>query len=73
MHLVKMITDDDGSKHDSKDWHLVQTHGDAQRTVCTGEAFGPGESIATYEEKHTGKITCPNCIRIIKWYKSIKL
>lgn len=68
-----MITDDDGERHTSKKWHLVTTHGDSPRTVCTGEVFGEGESSAIFKEKFTGKITCPNCIEIVKWFKEIKL
>lgn len=73
MHLVKMITDDDGEKHTSNHWHLVVNNDATDRTCCTGECFGLGEGSAVYKEKFTGKITCPNCIKIIKWYKAIKL
>lgn len=73
MRLVKFITDDDGNKHTSKDWHLVRTEAGAPRSVCTGEVFGYGEGAAKYKEKYTGKITCVECKAIVKWFKSIKL
>jgi hypothetical protein len=73
MHLVKMITDDDGSPYSEYPWHLVVSYGDARRTCCSGEAFGIGESSAEFKEKTSGKITCERCIKIVKWYKSIKL
>lgn len=73
MHLVKILYDDNGDKHPSTKWHLVQKFGDSPRTVCTGEVFGEGEGSAVFEEKTAGKITCPECIKIVKWYKSIKL
>lgn len=73
MLLVKMITDDDGAKHTSKDWHLVINIDATNRTVCTGECFGEGEGSAEYKVKTTGKITCRRCIEIVKWYKAVKL
>ncbi len=74
-NLVKILFDDDGAKNENRNWHLVQSHGDATRTVCTGEVFGEGEGSAVYKkkQKEKGGITCPGCIRIIKWYKNIKL
>lgn len=74
MRLVRIIQNEDGEMQESKnDWHLVQNIGDSPRVVCTGEVFGEGEGMAVFKEKITGKITCCNCIKIVKWYKSIKL
>ncbi len=75
MKVVKFLVNDIGEKEDNPTWHLVQPFGDAPRTVCTGEVFGAGEGSAIYETKNIkeGKITCPQCLAIIKWYKSIKL
>ena len=48
-------------------WHLVEAHGQGEFTCC-------GQTITEYLiiEKE-GKITCPYCIKRIKWYQSIKL
>lgn len=75
MRLVKFITDDDGGEHHSRDWHYVQTWGDADRSLCNGEVFGFGESALKYREKNVerGGITCRKCLEIIHEIKSIKL
>lgn len=73
MRLVKILYNDDGDKQDGPKWHLVQDFADAQRTVCTGEAFGYGEGPAVFKAKDFGKITCPQCIEIVKWFKAVKL
>lgn len=63
MHLlVRIIVDDDGeTRHDSGLWHLVEP-GDLQEdaVLCTGEAFGTGESSCEYETKtmDRGGTTC---------------
>lgn len=71
--LVKFITDEDGGEAFNDHWHLVQTHGDAPRAVCSGEVFGFGESGAEYKDKHKGRVTCPKCIEIVKWFKAVRL
>jgi hypothetical protein len=73
MKLVKILVSDDGEKQDAPKWHLVQNFGDSPRTVCPGEVFGMGEGSAVFKEKNTGKITCHQCIEIVKWFKDIKL
>jgi hypothetical protein len=75
MQLVKILYNDDGEKQNSPKWHLVTRYSDSPRAVCTGEVFGMGESRAVYKDKYSekGGITCPKCLEIIKWYKSIKL
>jgi hypothetical protein len=75
MKLVKILFNDDGEKQFSPKWHLVAQFGDSPRTVCTGEVFGVGEGSAVYKDKvvEKGGITCPECKKIIWWFKSIKL
>lgn len=71
--VVKLFTDDDGGKYHNKYWHLVDpANPQGTALLCTGEFFGEGESGAKYETKD-GKITCPDCISILKIYKAIKL
>lgn len=72
--LVQMITDDDGLEYPNDYWHFIRAT-DAERTLCTGECFGEGESIATFETKVVarGGITCPECMKEIKRIKAIKL
>jgi hypothetical protein len=73
-HLVKVTIDDDGNKKKYAKWCLVTRHGGSSRTCCTGEAFGLGESTASYNTKDAplSKITCPECKNVINWYKSLK-
>lgn len=75
MKLVKIIIDDDGQKIEKPVWHMVQNNGDAERTVCSGEVFGFGETSGQSIEKpfKKGGITCKNCKDVIRWYKSIPL
>lgn len=75
MKLAKIIFNDYGEPEEKPKWHLVQTTGDSPRIVCTGEVFGFGEGTAVAKEKTSekGGITCPDCIKIIKWFKEIKL
>jgi len=75
MHnLVKFITDDDGEPMPPL-WHYPLVIGDANRALCNGHVFGEGESGAKYEVKQVqrGGITCPECLKIIKMFKRIKL
>ena len=70
-HVVKILFSEDGEKQKFAKWHYI--HGiDAQRTLCTGEVFGFGEGNSVFETKF-GKITCPDCISIIKKFKKVKL
>ncbi len=64
--LVRITHNDDGDKTDRKDWCAIEIHGDSERSLCTGEAFGPGESNARYKLK-TGKVTCFRCKKIITY------
>lgn len=71
-HVVKITHDDDGTKIDSPKWCYVIYTAGSEMSLCEGQVFGMGEGAAKYETKE-GKITCPNCISIIKEIKSIKL
>lgn len=73
MQLVKILTNEYSEKEDNPVWCLVNPHGDAPRSVCSGQVFGYGESSVEFESKETGRITCPECKKIIKWFKGIKL
>lgn len=72
---VRILQNDDGDEIHSPYWCLVVQPDGADRTLCTGEAFGAGESSVVFIERLTkkGGITCPKCLSIIKYYKSIKL
>lgn len=75
--LVRIITNDDGDETNNPlDWHLQDPcNWQGAATLCTGEFYGIGESACTYEEKHVirGGITCKQCLKAIKGYKSVKL
>lgn len=73
-HIVKFLTDEDGFKEQNKSWHYVVNQ-DANRALCNGQVFGFGESKVEYKDKlvERGGITCSECIKLIKEFKSIKL
>ena len=76
MHsLIKIIRNDDGDIIDNPKWCLTMATGEAPRTLCTGEAFGYGESRAEFEHKivKRGGITCRQCMNELLSYKSVKL
>lgn len=68
---VKIIANDDGEKVKREWCYIINI--DAERTLCTGEAFGYGESSVEYEIKKDCPITCLNCIEIIRQIKKVKL
>lgn len=70
--VVKIITDEDGHKIESPKWCYITDWSDSDRALCSGQVFGLGEGSATYKTRQ-GKITCPQCIAIIKQIKAIKL
>lgn len=69
--LIKVFSDDDGRKVDDRGWCATMNI-DAPRTLCTGEAYGQGESSVVYKTKESGKVTCPACIKILKTLKEFK-
>lgn len=75
--LVQILVDDDGNEpNHPEDWHLTDPcNWQGAATLCTGEFYGVGESVCVYKEKQVvrGGITCANCLKMIKKYKSIKL
>lgn len=73
--LVKLLTHDDGEPVESPVWHLSDQYGDSARTLCSGEAYGIGESSSEYEyASGFGRdITCDRCRRILKTHQEIKL
>ena len=73
--LVKILSDDDGETVVNPKWHIVFTTDGTSRTLCSGEAFGFGESSATFETKivQRGGIDCPKCMEWLRHFKSIKL
>lgn len=70
-HVVK-IKEIDGEKTNDNSWHYIHDVGGADGLLCTGQVFRFGDIDAKYDEKD-GKITCQECIGIIKKFKSIKL
>lgn len=70
--VVKIKVNDDGEKQKFAKWHYVNFHGSGENALCTGEYFGEGEGSAEFDKKR-GKITCPECVRIIKELKAVRL
>jgi hypothetical protein len=70
--VVKITINDDGDRIDSPKWHYINDHGSGQNTLCTGEYFGIGESAAEYEQRK-GKVTCPECLALIRQIKTVRL
>lgn len=72
--LVKLLANDDGDLIERPKWCLVDNYDATDRTACTGEAFGSGESSARYETKEAERgITCENCKGRVRFFKSVKL
>jgi len=71
-HVVKLFTNDYGEKYDNPQWHYVHENCGGAVAFCSGEYFGAGESGCEYKDKE-GKITCPDCIALIKTIKTVKL
>lgn len=75
-NLVKIIRFDDGSVSNDNRWHLIDP-GDIFTgvTLCKGDVLGDAESNIEFEEKAVmrGGITCKECIKKLKKYKSIAL
>lgn len=73
--VVRIIESEDGESFGADLWHLVVRQDASPRTLCSGEVFGYGEGVAKYQSKLVlrGGITCEDCLRIIKQFKSIRL
>lgn len=74
IHLIKLITNDDGEEIQNPKWHITQPFGDSDRTLCSGEAYGLGESGAIFEGKFGSlkDCDCPKCLEIVSWFKKLK-
>lgn len=72
--LVMIVTNEDGEEEEPL-WHAINPHADDLMVLCSGQYFGDGASECTYKTKDIirGGISCPKCVEIIKFYKSIKL
>ena len=76
MHkIVKFITDEDGEKYDSNDWHLAINASGANQALCSGQVFGEGFSNVDFEfaEVKSGQISCKKCIELICKFKKIQI
>ena len=56
--------------NDLKGWHLDAMINDGEFTAC-GNAIPDYDHISKQTDK--GGITCPDCLEVIKYFKSIKL
>lgn len=73
--VVKLLITHDGEKVEKQKWHLAVTDCGDNNTLCTGEFYGCGAGIEEYKTKEVerGGVTCEDCLREIKYIKSIKL
>lgn len=73
-YVVMITTRDRGDivRKEDRVWCYVHSSSGSSVTLCTNEVFGYGEGGAEYKTKD-GKITCPDCLAIIKKIKAIKL
>ena len=69
--LVKIIEDFEGKELDGF-WHLTMA-GDGKRVLCDGLAIDDGGVIFERKIVKRGGITCPNCMAMLREFKSIKL
>lgn len=75
-HLVRILIDDSGDKAPKPgDWHLVVNEAGSDMALCSGEVFGEGEGTAVFKEKQVkrGGVTCPDCLRRIRFFKQVRL
>lgn len=75
-HLVQLLTDDEKDATNNTSWHLVDPANDqGPMALCTGEFFGFRESACEFKEKwlKIGGITCPDCIKKLTIYKSVRM
>lgn len=74
MHKVIKYTKGGKQEHEDVNelggWHLNAQTGDGEFTAC-------GNSIVDYDhtskEVNKGGVTCPDCLELIRYYKSVKL
>lgn len=75
--IVKLLIDEDGCEHTSKDWHLSYSMSGDPAVLCTGEFYGYGQGRVEQEGvdyiAKTGRVTCRKCISIIKDLKAVRL
>lgn len=46
-------------------WHIIQEAGQGEYTAC-------GQAVTEYHYNiKKGKVTCPNCLEVIKFYKEL--
>lgn len=66
-----------GERVISDEWHAANLHCGDPAILCTGEQYGLGQGNYEIEGKHykskRGKVTCPQCIDIIKRWKEFRL
>jgi len=64
------ISGEEVSYIDARSWHLPTELGDGESTAC-------GQVYADYDretkEVNKGGITCPDCLKEVKFFKSINL
>lgn len=75
MNLVKIIVDDDGVTVDNPKWHIVDNFAGDPRVLCTAEVYCMTHTRRVEYELKYGKLKdcdCPNCLEIVKWFKSLK-
>lgn len=71
-NCVKITRNYDGEKIPYAKWCLSLEKAGGSMALCTRQYYGDGENECEFEERD-GKITCPDCIAEIKYFKSIKL
>lgn len=71
--VVKIFYDEDGEHYKNPKWcyTLKDTNLEFGYTLCSGEVYG--EDPDQFYEKEGGKVTCPNCKKLIKKIREAKL
>lgn len=72
--LIKITTPDSFADESAVDgyWHLLsENYGDAE-VFCSGGFLVDGMGYVEKEVKRGG-ITCPDCLRLVKAYKAVRL
>jgi hypothetical protein len=73
-NIIKLLKNLDGEEVKDGLWHLSKIESGSTMTACTGEIYNDGDTTEYIEKRVTsGGITCKECIKIINFYKSIKL